>query len=237
MSTDQQKKDKLQAINDVFVALESNPEGVSVDPDIFEDVFNFIETALSNDDIDDVDIITDSDGFLRTDDDATFSIVTDAHGLSKIQNDTPDSTNYTVPMGKLEDYNPLANVRVGEPQEITDIENIVRMLIDPQGKNLDGHWSHTAFSWLVGVVSLTIHEAIAQGRTATLSDVASKLSSPKESLSSLIDVMVAKTLLPNDTAQHRIALAGQEMLNRSPEERASIHSTAMTHLLPYRLDQ
>ena len=77
MSTDQQKENKLQAINDVFVALESNPEGVSVDPDIFEDVFNFIESALSIDDLDDVEIVTDSDGFLRTDDDETFSIVTD----------------------------------------------------------------------------------------------------------------------------------------------------------------
>jgi hypothetical protein len=77
MSTDQQKQNKLQAINDVFVALESNPEGVSVDPDIFEDVFNFIESALSIDDLDDVEIVTDSDGFLRTNDDETFSIVTD----------------------------------------------------------------------------------------------------------------------------------------------------------------
>jgi hypothetical protein len=77
MSTDQQRNNKIQAINDVFVALESNPEGVSVDPDIFEDVFNFIESALSIDDLDDVEIVTDSDGFLRTDDDETFSIVTD----------------------------------------------------------------------------------------------------------------------------------------------------------------
>ena len=80
MSTDQQKQNNLQAINDVFVALESNPEGVSVDPDIFENVFNVIEAALSDEDIDDVEIVTDSDGFLRNDNDATFSIVTDTDG-------------------------------------------------------------------------------------------------------------------------------------------------------------
>jgi len=60
-------------VNELLEALVQNPHGVPTDPEVFDAVFNFIETALSENDLDDVEVMADSDGFLRPDTDTQFS--------------------------------------------------------------------------------------------------------------------------------------------------------------------
>lgn len=62
-----------ETVTQVLEALVHNPQGVPTDPEVFDAVFNFIETALSDGDLDDVEVVADSDGFLRAASDTPFS--------------------------------------------------------------------------------------------------------------------------------------------------------------------
>lgn len=142
----------------------------------------------------------------------------------------------TDPSGTSARYNPLAEVRIGEVHEAADIANLVQMLIDPHGRGLEDHWSRAALSWLQGVVTFAIYEAASQQRTATLKDVAATLSSNERPLEDLLNQMLKNTLLTHRKPHQRIALAAQDMLNRAPEERSGVHSTAVAHMSHYLED-
>jgi type IV secretory pathway TraG/TraD family ATPase VirD4 len=49
-------------------------------------------------------------------------------------------------------YNPLEEIRLGTAKEVGDTQNIVTMIVDPDGKGLGDHWTKTAHAFLTGVV-------------------------------------------------------------------------------------
>jgi len=154
----------------------------------------------------------------------------------KSANNIVHKLDFTDPSGKSSKYNPLKAIRIGEPQEAADIANLVQMLIDPHGRGLEDHWSRAALSWLQGVTTFILYEAHADNRTATLAEVAQSLSSTKRPMEQLLEEMLRNTLLPDKENHPRIALSAQDMLNRAPEERSGVHSTAVAHMAIYLED-
>jgi len=65
-------------------------------------------------------------------------------------------------------YNPLAEVRLGTAHEVADVQNIVQMIIDPDGKGIREHWDKTSLMFLVGVVIYVMYRAKGEGRVGSL---------------------------------------------------------------------
>lgn len=140
-------------------------------------------------------------------------------------------------------FNPLEEVRMGTDYEIADVQNIVDMVVDPDGKGMDGadgHWKRTGHAFLTGVI---LHlKNLAQKRNAekpdkepeivNLAEVAWALSNPKRPIDELYAEMVSNEHRP--TIQAVVATAGRDMENRPPQERGSVLSTATSYLMLYR---
>jgi len=75
---------------------------------------------------------------------------------------------------------------------IPDVQNMAAMLVDPNGKGLEDHWSKAAFAMLGGAI---LHCAImirhSQGRTATLYDLSCMLADESRTIKALFEEMVA----------------------------------------------
>jgi type IV secretion system protein VirD4 len=130
-------------------------------------------------------------------------------------------------------YNPLLEVRKGA-DEVRDVQNIVDILVDPEGSlQKRDHWEKTSSSLLVGVI---LHVLYAE-REKTLARVAQILSDPQRSfLHTLKKMMETNHLGTNDkpVVHPVVAGAAREMLNKSENERSGVLSTAASFLGLYR---
>jgi type IV secretion system protein VirD4 len=143
-------------------------------------------------------------------------------------------------------FNPLLEVRLRTPYEVQDVQNIVNMLVDPDGKGAEGddaHWIVSASAMLSGVV---LHVLYAEPNPS-LAVVANLISSPLfESTAQMFEYMLnsehdsARECGWSDAsgspaATHPVvAMAARDMLNKSPEEGGSILSTAIRFLTLFR---
>lgn len=138
-------------------------------------------------------------------------------------------------------FNPLDEIRVGTPSEVGDAQNLVTIMVDPDGKGLVDHWAKTSHAFLTGVVLHLLYKAKQRGphATASLYDVAFALSDPSREVDELYQEMLANT---HDVADHYqnggvhpvVASAARDMLNKPDDERGSVLSTAMSFLSLYR---
>lgn len=148
-------------------------------------------------------------------------------------------------------FNPLDEVRVGTEHEVGDIQNLVTMIVDPDGKGLTDHWSKTAHALLSGLVLHLQYKALAAGKTASLYDLAFALSDPDRKIEQLYSEMLHnRHVVTRDEAGNPVldptsgralrephpvvAGAARDMLNRADAERSSVLSTAMSFLTLYR---
>jgi len=141
-------------------------------------------------------------------------------------------------------FNPLAQVRLRTDFEIKDVQNIVTMLVDPDGKAAQGdeaHWIATSSAFLTGVI---LHVLYGE-REKSLGAVASFLSDPAfESPSQMYQYMLnahheAEPIWTNaagmPTRTHPVvAMAARDMLNKDPKEATSVLSTAIQFLTLFR---
>lgn len=143
-------------------------------------------------------------------------------------------------------FNPLMEVRLRTPYEVQDVQNIVTMLCDPDGKGAEGddaHWIVSASAMLSGVV---LHVLYAEA-DKSLGRVANLISSPLfESTAQMFEYMLNTTHDPENTCgwldaageptqtHPLVAMAARDMLNKSPEEGGSILSTAIRFLTLFR---
>lgn len=128
-------------------------------------------------------------------------------------------------------FNPLAEVRLGTPHEVADVQNVVTMIVDPEGKGLSDHWDKTSFMFLTGVVLHSLYAARQQSRTATLPDVAALLSNIDG-----IDALYARMIdnaFATGSPHPVIARAAVDMLEKDPRERGSVLSSAKTFFALY----
>ena len=143
-------------------------------------------------------------------------------------------------------FNPLLEVRLRTPFEVQDVQNIVAMLCDPDGKGAEGpdaHWIVSASSMLAGIV---LHVLYAE-QDRSLAGVAALLSSSRfASTEQLFEYMLNTPHDPDlacgwTNAQGRptvthpvVAMAARDMLNKDPKEAASVLSTAIRFMTLFR---
>ena len=127
-------------------------------------------------------------------------------------------------------FNPLEEVRVGTAHEIGDVQNLVTIVVDPDGKGLADHWAKTAHALLTGVILHLLYQR-RDGRPG-MADVAMALSDPSRPVDQLYQEMLDNR--HGGTTQQVVAAAARDMKNRPDNERGSVLSTAMSYLSLYR---
>lgn len=135
-------------------------------------------------------------------------------------------------------WNPLDEIRLGTQYEIGDVQNLVTMIVDPDGKGLKSHWDKTAFALLTGVILFALYKEKWHGRTASLPGVDRMLSNPAQPVGDLwVEMATQSHLYTKDGKEHTvISSAAQDMLDRPEEEAGSVLSTAKSFLSLYRDD-
>jgi type IV secretion system protein VirD4 len=133
----------------------------------------------------------------------------------------------------LSPLQPLLEVRRGG-NEVRDVQNIADILVDPEGAlERRNHWEKTSHSLLVGAI---LHILYAE-EEKTLARVATFLSDPQRDFVTTLKRMMTTNHLGD--AEHPkvhpvVASAARETLNKSPNERSGVLSTAMSFLGLYR---
>jgi len=150
------------------------------------------------------------------------------------------------PSGASAAFNPLEELRIDTMMAIPDVQNMAAMLVDPNGKGLEDHWSKAAFAMLGGaILHCCIMIRSSQGRTATLYDLSCMLADESRTIQDLFKEMVEaphekllKEMFPEsvggDKAHIFIASSAREMLNKAENEASGVVSTALTNLALYR---
>jgi type IV secretion system protein VirD4 len=131
-------------------------------------------------------------------------------------------------------FNPLEEIRLGTIHEVGDVQNLVTILVDPDGKGLADHWAKTSHAFLTGAVLHVLYKKRAEGRVGCLPDVAGSLSDPDQRIENLYVEMIANSWAEGGKTHPTIASAARDMMNRPGEERGSVLSTAMSFLSLYR---
>lgn len=135
-------------------------------------------------------------------------------------------------------FNPLAEIRLGEPREVSDAQNLATILCDPDGKGLEsggteGHFRRIAQAFLTGVILHVLYRAREAGRVAMLADLARTISNPSGTVDDLLMEMLHHAHLPSGP-HDVVAQAAMEMSNRESRERSGAISTAVSFLSLYR---
>ena len=127
-------------------------------------------------------------------------------------------------------FNPLEELRLDSLLSIPNAQNIAAMLVDPEGKGLEDHWSKAAFAMLGGsLLHCCIMTRAREKRAATLYDLSCMLADETRTIQQLFEEMVAaphaallKEIFPqNDDAEYGakahtfIASSAREMLNKA----------------------
>lgn len=139
-------------------------------------------------------------------------------------------------------FNPLDEVRLGTEREVGDVQNLVTMIVDPDGKGLNDHWAKTGHALLVGAV---LHVLYAEPNK-TLCGVADFLSDPSRTFEDALNAMlqtehdsVGDKGWTNSAGEAAlvhpvVAASARDMLNKADNERSGVLSTAMSFLTLYR---
>ena len=140
-------------------------------------------------------------------------------------------------------FNPLEEIRIGTDDEVRDVQNIATMIVDPDGKGLNDHWTKTGFSLLVGTI---LHVLYAEP-DKTLRGVAAYLADPRfDCVDQMFEHMLGADHDPTGskgwtdfagrpTKTHPVvAQSAKDMLNKADNERSGVLSTAMSFLTLYR---
>ncbi len=124
--------------------------------------------------------------------------------------------------GSAARYNPLLEVRRGA-HEVRDAQQIADILVDPNGDKTRDHWDRTAHALLTATLLYVLHA----NEEKTLAACARLLSTPGRSVEDLLKDMVK-------VKHETIASLAQAMLDKSPNERSGVISTALSFLDLYR---
>lgn len=135
-------------------------------------------------------------------------------------------------------FNPLDEIRLRTPYEVSDTQNIALMLVDSDGKGLGGdHWRTTAMDLLTGVI---MHVMYAE-KEKNLRGVSDFLSQPGVEIRDVLLKMINTKHDEDRFSKYggtcpTAANAAQATLNKSDNELSGVISTAMTALGLYADD-
>ncbi len=133
-------------------------------------------------------------------------------------------------------FNPLLEVREGI-NEVRDVQNIANMIIEPEIAGASDHWVRTGNSLLVAAILHVLYTA--SNGEKNLAGVTSFLSRATETLDNTLQQMLDTNHIrgPSGRPHHphpHIQEAVRDVLNKSPDDRSSVHSTVMGYLSLYR---
>lgn len=131
-------------------------------------------------------------------------------------------------------FNPLTEIRLGTNHEAGDVQNLVTIIVDPDGKGMQDHWSKTAHAFLTGVILHLKYLALKSGAETSLASVAHALSDPSRDVKVLYQSMLMNEHLGRQRPHEIVSAAARDMMNRAENERSGVLSTAMSFLSLYR---
>ncbi len=145
--------------------------------------------------------------------------------------------------GSSSRFNPLAEVRICTPRDVSDAQNIADMLVRTgHDSPSERYWQDAGASIMTGMVLHTCYAAAAEGRTATLSELAGVFTKPGQSFR---DTLAEIMNYPHDpnlkfnwttpegelTGTHPVVREKtQEMLDKEDKDFSGVLSTAKTAL-------
>ncbi|MBF0482506.1 MAG: type IV secretory system conjugative DNA transfer family protein, partial [Desulfovibrionaceae bacterium] len=151
------------------------------------------------------------------------------------------------PSGKSACINVLEEVRLSTLSAIPDVQNIATMIVDPEGKGLQDHWSKAGFAFIAGaLLHCLVMVRHSQKRTAALHDLGNMLADKSKTIEQLFQEMlttehaklVAECFPSGATGGEQIhtfiASSAREMLNKAANESSGVVSTALVNLALYR---
>ncbi|MBA4143581.1 MAG: type IV secretory system conjugative DNA transfer family protein [Nitrosospira sp.] len=136
-------------------------------------------------------------------------------------------------MGVGAHWNPLNEIRAGSEHEVGDVQNLATLIVDPDGRGLETHWQKSAQALLVGLILHALYEAKEKGEAApSLFHIDALLSDPDRAIAELWMEMFTA---PSGRENQRIVVASaRDMMDRVPDEAASVLSTVKSYLSLYR---
>ena len=147
-------------------------------------------------------------------------------------------------------FNPLAEIRLFTPRDVSDAQNIANMIVrtgedSPQDSPQERYWQDAAASITTGMILHVCYEAALQGRIACPADLAQTFTIPgqsfRETLSEILNFEHDPGLshgwqMPHGerTATHPVVREkAQEMLDKEDKDFGGVLSTAKTALTLY----
>jgi type IV secretion system protein VirD4 len=146
------------------------------------------------------------------------------------------------PESGLARFNPLAEVRLRTPYEVRDVQNIVQLLLDPDGRGLPDHWSRAGSEAFEAFILHRLYE----GGEPTLGGVGNLLFDPERKADQTIEHLMRAEHDPtgalgwkdahgNPTRTHPLVAGGmRSLLDMAEKERASVISEVKGFLRLYR---
>ncbi|MDI2113873.1 type IV secretory system conjugative DNA transfer family protein [Commensalibacter nepenthis] len=136
-------------------------------------------------------------------------------------------------------YNVLAEVRLNTPYEVGDVQNMVTIIVDPDGKGIEGdHWASSAFNLLVGVILYCLKLAFDKGESIpNLFDIGWALSDPNSDNAALWNAMLKYVPRGQSEIDPVISQVGRDLLSvmeNGEEEYTSVLTTTKRFLNIYR---
>jgi type IV secretion system protein VirD4 len=137
------------------------------------------------------------------------------------------------PDGLAARFNPLDAIRMDRKHMTADVQNLVTMIVDPDGRGLNDHWAKTGHALLVGAVMHCLYKARKEKKKATLAGVLDLLSDTE---TPILDVLKGMREYEHTKAgpDPVVAACATDMLNKAPNEMSGVLSTSISFLTLYR---
>ncbi|MFL6451381.1 MAG: type IV secretory system conjugative DNA transfer family protein [Bryobacteraceae bacterium] len=148
--------------------------------------------------------------------------------------------------GSSSRFNPLAEIRLFTPRDVSDAQNIADMIVrSGEDSPMERHWEDTAASLTTGMILHVCYSAATEGRVACLADLAGQFTRPGIDFRETLNEMLS---CPHDPALKRgwratsglqtathpvVSEKAQEMLDKESKELSGVLSTAKTALALY----
>lgn len=145
-------------------------------------------------------------------------------------------------------FNPLDEIRLSSLECVQDVQNLALMLVDPDGKGLEDHWTKAAFAFFAGLI---LHCCVMirreRGTMPTLQDLTLMMSDPEKTTEELLDEMMAEDhaalfaeFAPDadprvgEACHVFIASSAREMASKAENEASGVLSSALVNMAIYR---
>ena len=151
-----------------------------------------------------------------------------------------------VESGNSSRFNPLSEVRLFTPRDVSDAQNIANMIVRTgEDSPQERYWQDAAASITTGMILHVCYEAALNGRVACLADLAHVFTTPGQSFRDTLAELISyehdprfahKWHMPNGdrTTTHPVVKEKvQEMLDKEDKDFGGVLSTAKTALTLY----